>query len=42
MTAWSVILFVAVSLAFSAGSFIPGPKVKVPDKVPLKASPFDL
>jgi DUF1680 family protein len=42
MTAWSVILFIAVPLAFSAGSFIPGPKVKVPDKVTLKASPFDL
>jgi len=42
MTICSLVLFVFVPLAFSAGSFIPGPKVKVPDKVPLKASPFDL
>ncbi|MBZ5498666.1 MAG: hypothetical protein LAP85_19900 [Acidobacteriia bacterium] len=34
--------FVMVQLAFSAGSFIPGPRVKVPDKVVLEVSPFSL
>jgi DUF1680 family protein len=42
MTSLSVVLFVIVPLAFSAGSFMPGSKVKVPDKVALKAYPFDL
>ena len=38
----SVILAVALPLVFSAGSFLPASKVKVPDKVALKAYPFDL
>jgi len=42
MTICSLVLFVVVPLAFSAGSFMPGSKVKVPDKVALKAYPFDL
>ena len=39
---FTLIVLVIVPLAFSAGSFIPGPKVKVADKVALKAYPFDL
>jgi len=35
-------ILVVVQIAFAAGSFIPAGKVKVPDKVALKASPFDL
>lgn len=42
MTMLLAILFVLVPLAFAAGSFVPGTKVKVPDKVPLKSYPFDL
>ena len=38
----SGILMIAVPLAFSAGSFLPAGKVKVADKIPLKAFPFDL
>ena len=35
-------ILVVVQIAFAAGSFIPAGKLKVPDKVPLKAYPFDL
>ena len=31
-----------MQIAFSAGSFLPGNKIKVQDKVPLKCGPFDL
>ena len=35
-------ILVAVQIAFSAGSFLPAAKVKVQDKVPLRAAPFNL
>jgi hypothetical protein len=37
-----LVILVIVPIAFAAGSFIPASKVKVQDKVPLKAYPFDL
>jgi uncharacterized protein len=38
----TLVVIIVVPLAFSAGSFLPGLKVKVADKVALKAYPFDL
>ena len=35
-------ILIAGSMAFAAGTFLPANKVKVPDKVALKAYPFDL
>jgi uncharacterized protein len=37
-----LVILVIVQIAFGAGSFMPANKIKVPDKVPLKAYPFDL